>query len=313
MIYQDIWNKIKEYDVITIFGHVVPDGDCYGSQLGIRNAIRNAFPDKKVYALGSGFPRLFDLVGKMDVVDDEVVKSSLALVLDVANQSRVEDQRFLTAKEIIKIDHHIPQEHFGVIELVETERISATEIITTILLENNVEITKDAALPLFLGLVTDSGRFLYQPINQGTFNVAGALAATGIDCGQLYDKLYESDEKMLRVKGYIYSNYIKTDEGLIYLCLPKEDLHKLGIDFNTGASQVNSLSNIKGYPVWVFFSESDSGEVRVEFRSKDLDVQKIAAFFGGGGHLHASGCKLSSLEEHKYVVEAINKALRESK
>jgi phosphoesterase RecJ-like protein len=313
MIYQDIWNKIKEYDVITIYGHVNPDGDCYGSQLGMRNAILAEFPEKRVYALGSGFPRLLDLVGKMDEVDDEIVKSSLALVLDVANQDRVEDQRFRTAKEIIKIDHHIPQEHFGVIELVETERISCTEILTKLLLENNVKLTKEAALPLFLGLVTDSGRFLYQPINQDTFNMAGALASTGIDCGELYDKLYESEEKMLRVKGYIYSNYVKTDEGLIYLCLPKEDLHKLGIDYNTGASQVNSLSNIKGYPVWVFFSESDNGEVRVEFRSKDLDVQQIASQFGGGGHLHASGCRLSSLDEHKYVVEAINKALKESK
>ena len=313
MIYQDIWKKIKEYDVITIYGHVNPDGDCYGSQLGMRNAILAEFPEKKVYALGSGFPRLVDLVGKMDEVDDEVIKSSLALVLDVANQDRVEDQRFRTAKEIIKIDHHIPQEHFGVIELVETERISCTEILTKLLVENGVKLTREAALPLFLGLVTDSGRFLYQPINQDTFNMAGELASTGINCGELYDKLYESDEKMLRVKGYIYSNYIKTEEGLIYLCFPKEALHKLGIDYNTGASQVNSLSNIKGYPVWVFFSESDTGEVRVEYRSKDLDVQKIASQFGGGGHLHASGCRLSSLDEHKYVVEAINKALKESK
>jgi phosphoesterase RecJ-like protein len=309
-MYQVVWNKIKEYDSIVIYGHVNPDGDCYGSELGLKRAILDAFPNKKVYAVGSGYPRLYSLVGELDKVDDEVIKSSLSIVVDTSNQERIEDQRYKMGLDVIKIDHHIAQEHFGNPELLETERISCTEVIAKMLLENNVTISKEAALPLFLGLVTDSGRFLYQPISKETYQIAGVLADTGIDCNALYDALYEVDEKLLRLKGFIFTNYRKTKENVAYLVLSKEDLRKLNVDYNLGASQVNSIANIKGCPAWVFFSESESGLVRVEFRSKDINVQEIASKFGGGGHHHASGCRLDALEDYKYVLEALDKAVR---
>ena len=309
-MYQVVWNKIKEYDSIVIYGHVNPDGDCYGSELGLKRAILDAFPNKKVYAVGTGYPRLYSLVGELDKVDDEVIKSSLSIVVDTSNQERIEDQRYKMGLDVIKIDHHIPQEHFGNPELLDTNRVSCTEVITKMLLENNVTISKEAALPLFLGLVTDSGRFLYQPISKETYQVAGVLADTGIDCNALYDALYEVDEKLLRLKGFIFTNYRKTKENVAYLILSKEDLRKLNVDYNLGASQVNSIANIKGCPAWVFFSESESGLVRVEFRSKDINVQEIASKFGGGGHHHASGCRLDALEDYKYVLEALDKAVR---
>ena len=214
-MYQVVWNKIKEYDSIVIFGHVNPDGDCYGSELGLKRAILDTFPNKKVYAVGTGYPRLFSLVGELDKVDDEVIKTSLSIVVDTSNQERVEDQRYKLGLDVIKIDHHIAQEHFGNPELLETNRISCTELITRMLLANNVVISKEAALPLFLGLVTDSGRFLYQPISKDTYVAAGELVSTGIDVNALYDALYEVDEKLLKLKGYIFSNYKKPKKILL--------------------------------------------------------------------------------------------------
>lgn len=309
-MYKTVWNKIKEFDSIVIYGHVNPDGDCYGSQLGLKTAILDNFENKKVYAVGSGYPRLSSLIGTMDEVDDETIKNSLSIVVDTSNQDRVEDQRYKLGLDVIKIDHHLPQEHFGNPELLETSRCSCTELICVMLLANEAKITKEAALPLFLGLVTDSGRFLYQPISKQTYEIAGVLSDTGIDCNVLYDALYEVDEKILRLKGYIYVNYKKTKENIAYLVCPKEDLRKLGCDFNLAASQVNAIANIKGCPAWVFFSESESGLVRVEFRSKDINVQTIAAKFGGGGHVHASGCRLDALEDYKYVLDSLDKLAR---
>lgn len=310
-MYQKVWNKIKDYDSIVIYGHVNPDGDCYGSQIGLKNAILDNFSDKKVYIVGTGYPRLFPLIGEMDQVDEEIVKNSLSIVVDTSNQERVEDQRFKLGLDVIKIDHHIAQEHFGNPELLETERISCTEIITSMLVANNAIISKKAAIGLFLGLVTDSGRFLYQPIRPETYNLAAKLVETGIDCAKLYDVLYEVEEKMLRFKGYVYSHYQKTKENVAYLTLPKEVLHSLDVDFNLAASQVNSIANIKGSPAWVFFSESDSGLVRVELRSKGVNVQQCAAKFNGGGHLHASGCRLDNLEDYKYVLQVLDKMVKE--
>lgn len=310
-MYQKIWDKITNYDVITIYGHVIPDGDCYGSQIGLRNAIRENFPDKKVYALGSGIPRLFSLMGKMDKVDDDVIKSSLAIIVDTANLSRIEDQRYSLAQEVIKIDHHLLQDHFGEPEVIINDKISCTQIIGDMLMTLNIPFGKETALPLFLGLVTDSGRFLYQPIPENAYNVAGFLSNKGIDIQSLYDILYEVDEKILRFKGYIFSNYKKTKNGVIYLTISKETIAKYGLDYNTCASLVNSVSGIKGSPIWVFFSESETGLVRVEFRSKGVPVQPTAVKFGGGGHLQAAGCRLDTLEDYKYVIDDLDKVLGE--
>ena len=121
--------------------------------------------------------------------------------------------------------------------------------------------------------------------------------------------LYEVDEKILRFRGYIYSNYKKTKNGVIYLTIPKEVIKMYELDYNTCASLVNSVSGIKESPIWVFFSESENGLVRVEFRSKGVPVQPTAVKFGGGGHLQAAGCRLDTLEDYKYVVEELDKVL----
>ena len=310
-MYNKVWDKIKEYEVITIYGHIIPDGDCYGSQLGLKNAILDSFPNKKVYALGSGIPKFFSLIGEMDKVENEVIKESLAIILDTGNLNRVEDQRYSLAKHIIKIDHHLFQEHFGDPEIILNDKISCTQIIGDMLINLNLPISKKAALPLFLGLVTDSGRFLYQPIPENAYRVAGTLSNTGIDIQTLYDLLYEVDEKILRFKGYIFSNYKKTKNGVIYLTIPKEVINQYGLDYNTCASLVNSVAGIKESPIWVFFSESDSGLVRVEFRSKGIPVQPTAVKFGGGGHLQAAGCRLDTLEDYKYVIDDLDKILGE--
>lgn len=310
-MYKEIWNKISEANVITIFGHVVPDGDCYGSILGLKNLIKANFPDKKVYALGSGLPKYFDFVGRMDEVDDSIIESSLAVILDVANLARIEDQRYKLASSIIKMDHHQLQDHFGDIELINNDMISTTEIVTEMAVSLNLKLTKEAALPLFLGLITDSGRFLYQPIRGEAYSLAGELVKTGIDIKTLYDMMYEVDEKILRFKGYIFANYKKSPNGVIYLPIPKEVIHEHDLDFNTCASLVNSVSGIPGSPIWVFFSESDSGEVRVEFRSRGVPVQPTAVKFGGGGHLQAAGCKLDTLDDYMLVVNELDNVLKE--
>ena len=308
-MYRTIWDKISQYDTITIFGHVIPDGDCYGSQLGLKNAIKENFPNKKVYALGSGIPKFFSLIGEMDKVDDEIIKSSLAIVVDTANLNRIEDQRYSLAREVFKIDLHLLQDHFGEPEVILNDKISCTQIIGDMLISLNIPFGKETALPLFLGLVTDSGRFLYQPISENAYRVAGALSSTGCDIQSLYDLLYEVDEKILRFRGYIYSNYKKTKNGVIYLTIPKEVIKMYELDYNTCASLVNSVSGIKESPIWVFFSESENGLVRVEFRSKGVPVQPTAVKFGGGGHLQAAGCRLDTLEDYKYVVEELDKVL----
>lgn len=177
--YSKIFELIEKYDVITIYGHVIPDGDCFGSQIGLKEAIKHFYPHKQVYALGGGFNRVPSGMSTFDMVDDEVIKKSLAIVVDLSNKARINDERAFLAEASIKIDHHIFTEKFCDYEYIETDKISCTQILTNILLSKFDYLPEKAASPLFLGLITDSGRFLYSPSDADCLNVAAKLITFG--------------------------------------------------------------------------------------------------------------------------------------
>ncbi len=106
---EELFNKkIRDAKIITIWGHVMPDPDCYGCQIGLRDILRLNFPDKKVYAIGSGIPVLFDRLKGMDNdVSDEEIASSLGILVDVSCIRRVEDQRVCKVKDLLKFDNHM--------------------------------------------------------------------------------------------------------------------------------------------------------------------------------------------------------------
>ena len=116
---QKILNRIKKYETIIIHGHKRPDGDCYGSQFGLKNIIQQSFPEKKVYVVGQR-SAFVDFIGQMDVISDDVYKGALSIVVDTAVEDRISDERYKLGKEIIKIDHHIPVDDYGDIRWVDT-------------------------------------------------------------------------------------------------------------------------------------------------------------------------------------------------
>jgi len=299
---------IKRFDTITIFGHVFPDGDCYGSQIGLKEAIKATFPDKAVFALGSGYENFHDLIAPMDQVDDATISKSLALVLDVADAPRIEDQRYQTAQLVFKIDHHIPLYQFGNHQWVDTSMIAVAEMITSFIINHQLKLSPQGAMALALGLITDSGRFLYGQVTSHTFDCMSQLVKMGADLRTIYDRLYEKSLKSMSFESYVYQNYKTTPHGLIYCVFSKEQLQILEISAVTAASRVNLLSNIRNYPVWAFFAE-DVNEVRCEFRSAGPDVQKIAYNYGGGGHLQASGCRVKQIEHINQIIADIDAML----
>ena len=102
-----VFKAIEEADSIVFFGHKNPDGDCVGSVMGMKHAIMELFPDKKIYGVGTHPSYLPSFIEEADRIGDEVIENSLAVVVDVSDSYRVEDQRFLKAKKIVCVDHHI--------------------------------------------------------------------------------------------------------------------------------------------------------------------------------------------------------------
>ena len=112
MDFDILYNKIKEYDTICIFGHVRPDGDCYGSLNGLKNIIMTSFQRKRVFCLTAHVESL-SFVGRMDDVDDDVFDNALAIVCDTSTRDRVYDKRYKLCKEVIKLDHHVIIDNYG--------------------------------------------------------------------------------------------------------------------------------------------------------------------------------------------------------
>ena len=293
---QKILNKIKEYETIIIHGHKRPDGDCYGSQFGLKNIIENSFPDKKVYVVGQT-SAFVDFIGKTDEITDETYQGALSIVVDTAVEDRISDSRYSLGKEIIKIDHHIPVDDYGDIRWVDTNFPSCAQMIAYFYYKNKKELklSLDGAIAMYTGIVTDTGRFRFRGVSKLTHQMAGMLLEKGVDVEYIDSKLSRESLEMISLKGYVYSNFVTT-EGFIYLKMTRDIIEKFQVTDEQAASVVGLLGGIEGFPVWALFIEYPN-EVRIRLRSNGPTINELANRFGGGGHAKASGARLESWEQ----------------
>lgn len=294
-----IYNLIKEHDSIVIFGHKLPDGDCYGSQVALKQIIKTNFPNKQVYALGSGIPEFFTRLGRLDDIDDYIIEKSLGIIVDVNDLNRVEDERIKLTKVRCKIDHHIDDKAFVGVSWVDVGIVAVCQMIGRFANKYKLVINKVAAEALFLGLCTDSGRFQYNPTNKETFSLAAQLIESGADINAIYATLYEVKESHVKWNEFLFSHYKKTPNGVIYVIAKHFDYTNLGLDFPYASSQVNVFSNIKDCPIWTLFTEDETGTYRGEVRSQDINIQEVCYRHGGGGHRCASG--VNNIKDEKTI------------
>ena len=304
-MFEKIIAKIEQYDSIVIFGHLNPDGDCYGSQIALRNILRNQYPHKQIYCVGSGYKKFLGIIGEMDIVLDETISHSLAIIVDSNDLTRLEDQRARKAIDFAKIDHHIDLHSFHEGPEVIDERATSTcELIYFFAKENNFEIDLISASALYLGIMTDTGRFQFADDFVRMFTVVRDLCSIGVDPILLNKTNNLAPEISLDIKAFIYSRVVKTDK-LIYAVARKADREKLGVTSAQICGQTSLLSYIVDHPIWFVVSETDTGGMQVEMRSSMYNVQKVAAHFGGGGHTYAAGFTINEFKEET-LQELIN-------
>jgi phosphoesterase RecJ-like protein len=300
-----VFDEIVKWDSMVIFGHKNPDGDCVGSVMGLKKALQALFPTKKIYAVGSHPSYLPSFIEPSDDVSVETITNSLAIMVDLSDLPRVEDQRILLAPKIVCVDHHIESVKNDFLTYRVESAASASEVITACLLRKYGHIPSEAASYLYLGLVTDSGRFQFDAEPE-TFEIAAQLVKAGAKYKTIYRELYRQSSLDLKWRSFIYTHF-EVDDLVTYCICHKEDYLSLGITQNDASGKVNLLSMLDGRPLWALFVEQDDGNIRVELRSDGTkDVQKVAIKFGGGGHLAASGCKVHDFAEIKEVLKALN-------
>jgi len=310
-MFNEIYNKIKEYDTIIIHRHNKPDGDALGSQIGLKEAILATFPNKVVKITGDMTER-YSFMGKMDEISDELYKDALVFVLDSGQTHLISDTRFNCGKFMIKMDHHLAVEDYANINYVDTSRESCAGLIADFIKTVGMNLTKVGAEALFTGMVTDSGRFRYSSTTDKTFDSASFLMKYNPDINNIYLNLYTEDLNVILLKARLTCKIQVTEKNVAYMIHTKEDVKDYGLDiFSISRGMVNLMAGIKGIDIWVNFTEDLDGKILVELRSNGLNINTVAVKYGGGGHLQASGCCLESKEYIYNVLEDLNRIVEE--
>ena len=310
-----ILEKIKEYNRIIIHHHIRPDGDCIGSQMGMKHLLKATYPEKEVYAVGGDLPPYLEYIAKHDVVADELYKDALVIVVDTSRQDRIYDARYNTGAYLIKIDHHDDSEEFGDLAYVNEKSSACSAIIADFYVANKDELvlTQDAAKALYFGITTDSGRFRYRGVNGDFLRSAAVLLDSGIDIEDIYTNLYTDDVENLKLRGYVYKNFKMTENGVLYIYFSNRMMKKFGVTRDTASNLVNSLDSVKGSLIWVAFIEQENKDIRVRIRSRFVEINDVARNYRGGGHLNASGATLKSKKELKPILSELDTKLKNYK
>lgn len=310
MNFKLLTEKINQYDTIIIHGHVSPDGDCYGSQFGLREIILQNFKNKTVYIVGQ-LAQYVAFLGEMDTISDDVYKDALCIAVDTGNSERVSDQRFFTGKERIKLDHHVAIDPYGDINIVDEESPACALIVLRYAIDQNLVVSPKAATALYTATVTDTGRFRHG-ITEETFVLAGKLLSYGADAKYVDVNLSIESLNSLKLKGYVLSNFVVTDEGLAYVKIPLSVIKEFNVSQEEASNQVGVISSIETCPVWALFIEGEEN-VRGRLRSRGPELDKLANQFNGGGHKMASGVKFNNWDEVPTIIVELNKLVKEYK
>ncbi|MDD3957458.1 MAG: bifunctional oligoribonuclease/PAP phosphatase NrnA [Candidatus Izemoplasmatales bacterium] len=311
---QHILDKILEFKTIIIHMHQRPDGDCYGAGFGLKEILKESFPNKQVYVVGDT-AEYVKFIGDVDQIDDCVYQGALVIVVDTATRDRIADQRYSKGQYIIKIDHHLPIDSYGDYQYVDTSRPATSQIILEFYLEyyNILRLNMKAAKALYTGIVTDTGRFKYRSVTADTFKAVAHLLEYGLDFGEILTTLDVRSENLMKMQGYVLQNFEKTEHGVVYIKITPDIITKFDVTLEEATSLVNELSTLADCPVWMLFAEYDNHYVRARLRSKGPAIDQLANKYDGGGHPMACGANLGTWDKVDALLRDADQLVKEYK
>ena len=287
-IHKQVLKKIKEFNTIVIARHIGPDPDAITSEVALRDIIKLNFPDKKVYAIGSGVSK-FKCFGILDKIPEGVnFNDALYIILDVPRFDRVDGPKKEDFKYTIKIDHHPCEEKVCDLEIVDDKEIAET---------------------LYAGIVADSDRFLLSYTSPKTLYLSAMLMEKyKIELMPIYNKLYERPMKERKFESFLITNLKVTSNGFGYIKITNSLIKEFDVDSSTASNMINDLNFIKELKCWAFSSYDENSKIyKINIRSRNISINQVAEKFNGGGHKFASGARLKDEE----MVDALFNALDE--
>lgn len=305
-MYQNLksfYDLIENSNCIVIAGHTSPDGDALSASFALAVAISKKFgktpivlledyPKKYNYIKGSNF------LYKNENYDD--LSPDLFIAVDCGSIERLGDAKsvFIRAKHTVNVDHHISNDNFAQLNFVDTNSSSTSQIIFELLKDLDV-FDYDIATTIYTGIVFDTNGFKHKSTSERTHQIAGELLKYNIDTPMIHTNILNYNTLP---KAKVFAKAI--DNIVIYknFCYSSLTSHNITQECLAEHSDIEGLSSylldIEGISISALFYEKLDGTIKVSLRSKEIDVNKIASVFGGGGHKLASGASLNcSLDE----------------
>jgi bifunctional oligoribonuclease and PAP phosphatase NrnA len=312
LISPKIISKIKESNKIAIMSHIMPDGDNVGSSLALYNTLKKLGKDVH-FILDDDIPKVYKFLKNSDKVErpSQYEHFDAVIALDCGDAGRLGKSRlYLENNFVINIDHHISNDEFGNLNVVDPNAAATAEIVYQIIKILGVAMDKEISECLYIAIVTDTGQFQYSNTTFKTHQIAGELINNGVNVSLMFERVYQnsSKEKVMLMKTALdtLEFYHNDSISCITLTLKQmEDINAMDMDSD---GIINLARDIECVEAAIFLKELEQGKIKVGLRSKKvIDMAAIALQFGGGGHVRAAGCTLhGTMEEIKEkILEAI--------
>lgn len=301
---REIVESIECAKRIFITTHSKPDGDALGSCLGLCRVLRARGRDVSIVAMGPIPRRYRSFVGSDENTDPSAIQPAnddVLVVLDCGDLDRAPDfaMEWNGTLPVLNIDHHHSNSNFGVVNWVDASASSVGEMIALLSETAGWDIPREAAEPLWIAIITDTGRFAYSNTSPSALRCAAELVSQGLPTAEIDHRLYHSlslDE--LRVQGQALANLEVHEGGAVALVsLSLAEFEALGVGPEATEDIVNIPRSLAGAHVAVFLYElrGDDGAVSTKVSLRTVEPYDAAAFCrerGGGGHQRAAGCTL---------------------
>jgi len=296
--YKQALNLIKNSHYILIVTHLNPDADTISCGLALSNYFyENKIKHKVFNKMDMKNHTRLNYLDRFDKITTQIPKFyDLIIYVDCGDKNRVGIE-FDNKVKIINIDHHISNDNFGTINIVDSNKASSAEVLYQFFIDNNLTISPQTAKCLYTGIYDDSLKFSTPRTDETTFNVVNELVKLGVNPSEVASNLTQRESlAKYRLLPKILNSlelHFQGEVATIYI-LPKW-LEQTGAFYWECEDAINMILNIAIVDIAIFLRVSN-GKTRVSLRSKKTDVSLIANFFGGGGHKNAAGCSLDTLD-----------------
>ncbi|MFL2696610.1 MAG: DHH family phosphoesterase [Candidatus Actinomarina sp.] len=309
-------NNISDYfnnGSVFITGHVNPDGDALGAAFSLK-----LFLDSKNILADVNFDITTKLPSNLNHLPYDLISENYqdnydtAFVFDCGNSSRLGkfEKLVLGSTNIIVVDHHVDPS-FGDVQIIDSHAASTTQVLFRQFKNENIEISKDMANCLLTGLITDTGRFQYSNTTSEVFNIASELLDAGANLSEISENIYGSIEfNALTLQSKVIERIVLKEEiSFAHSIVFQNDYSDYQVEPEETDFLIDVVRLVKESNVALLLKEQKDGSFKGSLRSRgDVNVQKIASIFDGGGHIAASG--FSSDESTEEILKKIEDEIR---